>query len=172
MADPFLSEIRIFSFNFAPRGWALCNGQILNINQNNALYSLLSTMYGGDGKTTFALPDLRGRVAKQISSSIPQGRLGGSESVTLTVNQIPAHTHTVVGTSVAATSPIADGLIPAVASTRRGNIPNLYTTAGNMVPLNPATVDAAGNSAQHNNCQPSLVLNFCIATTGIYPPRS
>lgn len=169
MADPFLSEIRLFSFNFAPQGWSTCDGQTLQISQNNALYSLISTYYGGDGRTTFQLPDLRGRTPIHSSSSYKIGAKGGSETVVLTENTIPPHTHSLEATTT-----------PAASNTPAGNVLSLlpsdkaeYAAATTVdTTLNAGAVASTGNSAGHNNMQPSLVINFCIAMTGIYPPRS
>lgn len=172
MADPFLSEIRLFSFNFAPQGWATCDGQTLQINQNNALYSLISTYYGGDGKTTFNLPDLRGRTPMHwisSNSAYKLGAKGGSETVTLTTDTIPAHTHSLEATtSVAASNTPASNVLAVLPADK----PEYRPASDANKTLNAGAVAVAGGSAAHNNMQPSLVINFCIALTGIYPPRS
>ncbi|HEX2913782.1 MAG TPA: tail fiber protein [Chloroflexia bacterium] len=166
--DPFLGEIRLFAGTFAPKGWAFCNGQILAINQNQALFSLLGTFYGGNGITTFALPDLRGKLPVHWSSTIPIGTQGGEEQHTLIQNEMPAHNHTVGATSTGGTAYNPAGHTQA-ASTSRDNI---YTAGGANGAMNPASVTAAGSSQPHENRQPYTVLNFIIALQGIYPSRS
>lgn len=166
MSEPFLGEIKIVSFNFPPRGWAVCNGQVLPINQNQALFALLGTTYGGNGQTTFALPDMRGRVPVHIGPTIAQGQQGGQEAVTLTTSQLPAHGHARAST-LQATSNNASGNVPA-GQPRRGVA--RYTDAGSAVVLAGAPV--AGGSQPHPNMQPSLVLNVVIALQGIFPSRN
>jgi microcystin-dependent protein len=173
--DPFLGEIRMVGFNFAPVGWALCNGSILNIQQNTALFSLLGTTYGGNGTTTFALPDLRGRVPVSqghgpLTSAYTLGQQGGAENVTLTGAQMPAHTHGLAANSAAgsATSPI-NGFI-ASASDSNGGAVTGYATSSNGA-LNAAAVTVSGGNQAHNNLQPYLSVNFIIATVGIFPSR-
>jgi microcystin-dependent protein len=170
--DPFLGEIRIFSGNFEPRGWAMCNGQLLPISQNTAVFSLLGTTYGGDGRTTFGLPDLRQRVPLHPGqgpglSDRQQGESGGQDSVTLSNGEMAQHTHTLQAASVAATSRSAAGnlLAPVVAP-----VPPYHAPVG-MKPMQPGVLGAAGGGAPHDNMQPYLVLNFIIALQGIYPPR-
>lgn len=168
MADNFIGEIRPFGFNFAPRGWALCAGQILPISQNTALFSLLGTMYGGDGRTTFALPNLMGRVPVGQGqgpglSPIEMGEAFGQEFVTLLSSEIPNHGHTVVAGDSAATSVNPAGKYPAI-STRP-----IYAN-GSKTPL--ASLAPTGQGTGHNNMQPFLAINYCIALTGIFPPRS
>jgi microcystin-dependent protein len=165
MSDPFLGEIKLLSFGFAPRGWALCAGQLLPINQNQALFSLLGTQYGGDGRVTFALPDLRGRVPVHIGGGIVPGQSAGAESVTLTTAQMPSHGHA-RASSLQATSVNASASVPA-GQPRRGVA--RYTNAGAPVVLNGAGV--AGGGQPHPNTQPTLVLNFAIALQGIFPSR-
>jgi microcystin-dependent protein len=172
MADPFVAEIRIFPFNFAPKGWAFCNGQILPISQNTALFSLLGTTYGGDGKSTFALPDLEGRAPMHPGqgpglSLHDLGETGGSESVTLLSSEIPAHTHGLVGSGVAAnrTSPAGNAIARASAGTPYG------PAAAPTAQLGPQALAPAGSDQPHNNMQPYLTLNFCIALQGVFPPR-
>lgn len=163
MAEPFLSEIRLFSFNFAPKGWAMCNGQLLPINQNQALFSLLGTTYGGNGQTNFALPNMRGRVPIHFGSGHTLGEAAGSSSVTITVQQMPQHTHSVTATTAEATVQTAAGNTFADAPGQ------IYNGAGPFTTVTPATVTNVGGSQPHMNMQPYLVLNFCIALQGIFP---
>jgi microcystin-dependent protein len=170
MAEPFLSEIRIMSFTFAPKGWAFCNGQILPIQQNAALFSLLGTTYGGNGVQTFGLPDLRGRVPLYTDNNqYPLGAMAGTPSVTILTSEMPAHTHTLLATKTAATTTDPTSQSLAIASDALGNV---YTTASQ-----PNTVMAAqaitptGGTQPHTNLQPYLSLNFCIAMVGIFPSR-
>jgi microcystin-dependent protein len=173
MTDQFVAEIRIFPYNFAPRGWAFCNGQLLPVSQNTALFSLLGTMYGGDGKSTFALPNLQGCVPVQQGqgpglSQRWQGESSGSDAVTLIQSEIPAHTHTLRGNTAVGDSPLPGANVPArPASTQ------VYqsTTNANLVPMAPQGLLPAGGSQPHNNLMPYLVLNFNIALQGIFPPR-
>ena len=162
MAEPFLSEIRIFSFNFAPKGWAQCNGQFLPINQNQALFSLLGTTYGGNGQTTFALPDLRGRAPISFGNGHTLGEKAGSSAVTINQQQMPQHLHFVLGADVAGTTPAAAGGVFAGAL-------DVYHTPDNLVAIRPDSVSSVGGSQPHNNMMPYLVLNFCIALQGIFP---
>lgn len=165
MSEPFLAEIKIVGFNFAPRGWALCDGQILPITQNESLYSLLGTTYGGDGRTTFALPDLRGRAPMHVGNGHRQGQKSGEESHTLSVTEIPAHKHT------AGASPAdADAADPNGATLGSAN--DLYRDATNLTPLHTATLANSGGGQAHNNMQPYLTLNFIIALQGTLPPRN
>jgi len=166
MAEPFLSEIRIMSFNYPPKGWAFCNGQFLPINQNQALFSLLGTTYGGNGQTTFALPNLRGRVPIHMSASHNLGEAAGSSAVTISQQTMPQHLHFMQATTAAATTPQPSGnLFANSGSTFYSNVQNLIATA-------PATVSNVGGSQPHNNMMPSLVLNFCIALQGIFPSQN
>jgi microcystin-dependent protein len=174
MADPFVAEIRIFGFNFPPKGWAFCSGQLLPLSQNTALFSLLGTTYGGDGKSTFALPDLEGSAPMHPGqgsglSLRDLGEIGGAESVTLLVSEMPFHTHTMQ----AAGAEIGDERGPidrAVARTTDVG-GNLYGPVANVVQLAPQALPPAGGSLPHNNMQPYLVLNFCIALQGVFPAR-
>ena len=168
MSEPFLAEIRMFGFNFAPRGWAFCDGQILPINQNQALFSLLGTTYGGDGRTTFALPDLRGRVPAHPDSSLALGQKAGEETVTLSAAQMPPHTHAGrLATSDQATSSDPTDRVPAQAP-RRGL--RAYAAPANAVAL--AGDQPAGDGQSHNNVQPSLAISFAIALQGLFPSRN
>ena len=169
MAEPFLAEIRLMSFIFPPKGWALCNGQLLPINQNQALFALVGTYYGGDGQTTFALPDLRGRGPIHAGqgpglTNHPQGEQGGTETVTLTVAQMPAHTHAPAASSAAGTSSHPNGNVWAASSTSD----NQYAGTSNTT-MNPATIGVAGGNQPHDNRQPVLAINFIISLEGIYP---
>ena len=167
MSEPFLAEVRIVGFNFAPRGWAFCDGQILPINQNQSLYSLLGTSYGGDGRTSFALPDLRGRSPRHIGGS-PGGR-SGEENHQLATAEIPAHDHPVQGTiNPSDTTDPTDALHGDAGSGRRPVTP--YRTGNNLTDM--AASGATGNSAGHNNMQPFLTLNFVIALQGLFPSRN
>lgn len=162
MAEPFLSEIRIMSFGFAPKGWAQCNGQLLPINQNQPLFSLLGTTFGGDGRVNFALPDNRGRVPIHVGSGHTLGEKGGEQAHTLSISELPTHTHVANANSSNATSPIAIANLLAAAN-------NLYAPATNLVALNASMVTNTGGSQAHLNMQPFLTLNFCIALQGIFP---
>lgn len=170
MPEQYLGEVRIVGFGFVPKGWALCNGQLMSINQNQALFALLGTTYGGDGRTTFALPNLQGRVPMHVdnnnSAFTPQGKNGGETTHTLTIPELPAHTHQAVGSSSnPATSPNALNNLWGY------NSNNPYApTAGSA--MNPAGISPAGNSLPHENMSPYLALNFIIALTGIFPSRS
>jgi microcystin-dependent protein len=169
MADPFLGEIRQAAFAYAPKGWALCNGQLLPINQNQALFSLLGTQYGGDGIRTFALPDLRGRSPLHASADVTVGARAGEEAHTLTVNELPPHSHALRGSNDLANSSSPVGNVTA-AKGRGGK--DIYAPGGSPVqPLSPQAIAAAGGSQPHNNMQPFTTLNFIIALTGIFPSR-
>lgn len=166
MAEPFLSEIRIMSFGFPPKGWALCDGQLLPINQNQALFSLLGTTYGGDGRVNFGLPDLQGRVPIHMGSGHTLGERGGEQGHTLSIGEIPTHTHT----AVAATG-VGDNPIPTsnLLSAAQGQ---LYGAPANLTSLLAGTVANVGGSQAHLNMQPFLVLNFSIALQGIFPSQT
>jgi microcystin-dependent protein len=167
MGTPYLSEIRIVSFNFAPRGWALCNGQTLSINQNQALFSLLGTTYGGDGITNFKLPNLQASMPLHQGNGFNLGNAGGEAAHTLTVPEMPSHTHTAQGVSTTATSPTATN------NTWAASTANPYNTQPPPnTTLNPATVAMSGGGQPHDNMPPYLVLNFVIALQGIFPSRS
>ena len=162
MAEPFLSEIRIMSFNFAPKGWALCNGQFLPINQNQALFSLLGTTYGGNGQTTFALPDCRGRTPIHVGGGHTLGEKAGEQAHTLSISEMPTHTHVINSSPTNASQPVATNAVLAAAA-------NLYSPAQSLTSLLPSTVSTVGGSQAHQNMQPYLVLSFCIALQGIFP---
>jgi len=166
MAEPFLSEIRIMSFGFPPKGWALCDGQLLPINQNQALFSLLGTTYGGDGRVNFGLPNLQGRTPIHMGSGHTLGERGGEQAHTLSISEIPTHVHTANGTSNAGNvAPLANNLL--------ANTPSLiYNAPGNLTSLQPATLANVGGSQAHLNMQPFLVLNFSIALQGIFPSQT
>jgi microcystin-dependent protein len=166
MAEPFLSEIRIMSFNFAPRGWALCNGQTLPINQNQALFSLLGTTYGGNGQTTFALPNLRGQVPIHEGSGHTLGEQAGSKAVTINIQQLPTHLHGFQGTNTTGTLNSPGGDVYGVSQTP------IYAQPGGLLTINPGTTGNVGGSQPHNNMMPYLVLNFCIALQGIFPSQN
>ncbi|HSS22805.1 MAG TPA: tail fiber protein [Pyrinomonadaceae bacterium] len=162
MADPFLSEIRIFSFGYAPRGWAMCNGQFLPINQNQPLFSLLGTTFGGNGQTTFALPDLRGNVPIHVGQGFTLGQKGGEQAHTLTSSEMPTHIHFLNAFSDNGDTPIAAGNLFASAA-------GLYGPPNSLTSLIPTTVSSVGGSQAHLNMQPFLTLNFSIALQGIFP---
>jgi microcystin-dependent protein len=166
MAEPFLSEIRLMSFSFAPKGWALCNGQLLPINQNQALFSLLGTTFGGDGRVNFALPDLRGRVPVHVGAGHTLGERGGEQAHTLSIAEIPTHTHVAQGVNVAATTADPSGAFLAVPPVGLGAD---YAPPTNLAAMNPSAVSNAGGSQAHLNMQPFLTLSFCIALQGIFP---
>lgn len=166
MSEPFLAEIRIVGFNFAPRGWAFCDGQILPINQNQSLYSLLGTTYGGDGRTSFALPDLRGRVPIHVSDSHRQGQKSGEETHTLSAAEMPNHDHVMQ----ASTSDAAQGS-PTDSVLAKSSTP-IYSKPNNLVNLNPAAIPNVGGGQAHENMMPSIAVNFCIALRGLFPSRN
>ncbi|WP_405079941.1 phage tail protein [Paenibacillus chitinolyticus] len=166
MSEPFVGEIRLFANNYAPRGWAFCEGQTLSINANQALYSLIGTIYGGDGVTNFKLPDLRGRVPIHVGSTNPLGQSAGEAAHTLTINEMPAHTHQVAASGNAGStfSPANNAWAVETA---------LYESpSAAAVSMNGGALSAAGQSQPHSNMQPYLAVNFAIALVGIYPPRN
>jgi microcystin-dependent protein len=170
MAEPFLSEIRIMSFVFAPKGWALCNGQLLPINQNQALFSLLGTTFGGDGRVNFALPDLRGRTPIHVGSGHTLGERGGEQAHTLSIAELPTHTHVFNGSSAGASTNVPTNNVLARGQASNGNPINYYDTAvTNLVAMNAGSIANAGGSQAHLNMQPFLTLSFCIALQGIFP---
>ncbi len=172
--DPFVAEIRIFPFNFAPKGWAFCDGQILPLSQNTALFSLLGTTYGGDGKSNFALPNMQGNAPMHPGqgpglSLHDLGETGGSDTVSLLESEIPSHSHAVMAAPNVALVKLPG---PNVSMARSKN-GNAYTDqAGNLVAMNANAIAPAGGDQPHNNMQPYLTLNFCIALQGVYPPRT
>lgn len=177
MANPFVAEIRIFPFNFAPVGWAMCDGQILPISQNTALFSLLGTTYGGNGTSNFALPNLQG-YAPMFNGQGPGlsdhflGETGGSETVTLTASEVPVHDHTTFAQNGTGTSTNLSGNLPAIPSVNPRFPHQMYTTAAANVSMVDGSVASVGGGQPHNNMQPYLVLNFCIALQGVYPSRT
>jgi microcystin-dependent protein len=166
MAEPFLSEIRMMSFVFAPKGWALCNGQLLPINQNQALFSLLGTTYGGDGRVNFGLPDLRGRVPIHMGQGHTLGERGGEQAHTLSISELTTHIHFAQGTStVGAVAPTLNNIL--------ANTPALiYDGPANLTSLQPGTIGNVGGSQAHLNMQPFLTISFCIALQGIFPSQT
>lgn len=171
MSEPFVGEIRMFAGNFAPRGWAFCDGQLLAVSQNDALFSLLGTIYGGDGQTTFALPDLRGRIPLHAGAGpgLSPRRLGeraGAEDERLTVNQIPAHSHGFRANTAAATSETPQGQVLA-----QGVGVNFYSEAAQDAPMAPDMIANTGGSQTHTNLMPTLCVHFIMALFGIYPSR-
>ena len=163
MAEPFLGEIRVMSFNFPPKGWALCNGQFLPINQNQALFSLLGTTFGGDGRVNFALPNLQGRTPIHVGSGHTLGERGGEQAHTLSIAELPEHTHVAQSSSVNGVAVAPGGGVLAQRPT------HAYHGATNLVAMNPASLTNVGGSQAHLNMQPFLTLNFCIALQGIFP---
>ena len=165
MSEPFLAEIKIISWNFPPKGWAFCNGQLLPINQNQALFSILGTTYGGDGRVNFALPNLQGRSPVHVGDGIALGELGGETAHTLNISELAAHNHVPVGSTNAPSSPSASGNLWAKFST------NLYNSTTNTA-MNAQCITATGGSQPHENMSPYLVLNFIIALQGIFPSQN
>jgi microcystin-dependent protein len=164
MSEPFLGEIRPYSFPFAPRGWALCNGQLLSISQNTALYSILGTTYGGDGRTTFALPDLRGRASVHVGDGVTLGELSGEEAHTLTMTEMPSHNHLAKGNSDGSSSRAATANVWGQATA------NPYGTQATST-MSPSALAMNGGGQSHSNMQPYNVVNYCIALEGIFPSR-
>lgn len=163
MAEPFLSEIRVMSFNFPPKGWALCNGQLLPINQNQGLFSLLGTTFGGDGRVNFALPDLRARTPIHVGGSHTLGERGGEQAHTLSIAELPQHVHGARASSASgSTQDATDNVLGVVAS-------RIYTDPSALTSLSPSTITNVGGSQAHLNMQPFLTLSFCIALQGIFP---
>jgi microcystin-dependent protein len=166
MAEPFLSEIRMMSFEFAPRGWALCNGHLLPINQNQGLFSLLGTTFGGDGRVNFALPDLRGRAPIHVGSGHTLGERGGEQAHTLSIAELPEHAHTLSASSSDGNAPVPNGPSGNLLARSTSLI---YGPPGNLVAMNSGSVTNTGGSQAHLNLQPFLTINFCIALQGIFP---
>lgn len=167
MAEPFLAEIRIMSFVFAPKGWALCNGQLLPINQNQALFSLLGTTYGGDGRVNFALPDLRARVPIHVGAGHTLGERAGEQAHTVNIAELPQHSHVLNATSSAGQNTPSTSTVLAAS-----NPQPVYGPATNLVAMNPQAVANTGGSQAHLNMQPFLTLSFCIALQGIFPSQT
>jgi microcystin-dependent protein len=167
MGQPFIGEIRMFAGTFAPAGWAFCHGQPLPISENETLFQLIGTMYGGDGQSTFNLPDLRGRVPIHPGNGFVQTQAGGAEEVTLTVNQIPAHSHPLIATTATGTAASPQGSVLAASGSS-----NVYRPAPAAGALAPEAVGPAGGSQPHSNLQPYLCLNFIISLFGIFPPQN
>jgi microcystin-dependent protein len=170
MSEPFLSEIKIVSFNFPPKGWAECNGQFLPINQNQALFSLLGTTYGGNGQTTFALPNLRGQVPIHMGNGHTLGEAAGTTAVTINQQQLPQHLHPIQATS---TQAAANTNSPAPSRVlANSNFSQAWGSASGLEPFDPSSITSIGGSQPHNNMMPYLVLNFIIALQGIFPSRN
>jgi microcystin-dependent protein len=173
LATPFLGEIKLFALNFAPRGWHFCDGTLLAISSNTALFSLLGTFYGGNGTTNFALPNLKGRAPAHFgngqSQSLTLGETTGVETVQLTLPQVPLHSHAMKGTSAAGGAPLPNGHVLAAVTIAADHHYGLDTT---VQPLNPSSIENDGGGAAHSNMQPFLVMNYCIATSGVFPTRN
>jgi microcystin-dependent protein len=160
-----MMEIKIVSFNFAPQGWAFCNGQLIPINQNQALFALVGTTYGGNGQTTFGLPNLQGRLPMHMGNGHTLGEVGGQTAHTVTTQEMPTHIHMLTASDANGTQPIPTGNVLA-------QVNNLYTQPANLIALDPSTVSNIGGSQPHNNMMPYLVLNFIIALQGIFPSQN
>jgi microcystin-dependent protein len=168
MAEPFLSEIRIMSFAFPPKGWALCNGQLLPINQNQALFALLGTTFGGNGQVNFALPNLQGRTPIHVGNRHNLGEAGGEKMHTLSINEMPMHTHV-----LNATNTVGNTIVPSNAAVFANVAPSqVFSGAQNLAAMHPSVVSNTGGSQPHDNMQPYLTLSFCIALQGIFPSRN
>jgi microcystin-dependent protein len=163
MAEPFLSEIRIMSFDFAPKGWAMCNGQLLPINQNQALFSLLGTTFGGDGRVNFGLPDQRGRTPIHVGAGHTLGERGGEQAHTLSIAELPTHTHVLNASSLDANNALPGNNLFAKSPQQ------VYVSPGSLTAMQPTSVTNVGGSQAHLNMQPFLTLTFCIALQGIFP---
>jgi microcystin-dependent protein len=167
MADPYIGEVKVISFNFPPKGWAFCNGQLLPINQNQALFSILGTMYGGDGRVNFALPNLQGRVPLHAGSGFTVGQQGGEVSHTLTISELPAHTHSVNASSSNGDTALPANTILASSLNQSYRAPDQALTT-----LLPGSIGNAGGSQPHDNLSPYLTVNFVIALVGLFPSRN
>jgi microcystin-dependent protein len=165
MSEPFLSEIKVMSFSFPPKGWAFCNGQLLPINQNQALFSLLGTTYGGDGRVNFGLPNLQGRTPMHMGDGHTLGELGGEQNHTLSISEIPTHTHTWGATNTVANAPNPTSNV-------LGGAAEYNASGSNAVAMYPGVLSSVGGSQPHLNMQPYLTLNFCIALQGIFPSQT
>ena len=177
MSEPYVGEIRMFAGNFAPRGWALCDGQLLAVSQNDALFSLLGTIYGGDGRTTFGLPDMRGRIPihQGQGPSLSMRRLGakfGAETERLTINQMPSHTHSARANSFTAESVDPRGAYLGNTTETGVELYDTFKSLSSIVSLNEKTISNAGASISHTNMMPSICVNFIIALVGVYPSRT
>ena len=171
MAEPFLGELRMMSFDFPPKGWALCNGQLLPINQNQALFALFGTTYGGNGQTNFALPNLQGLTPLHRGDGLTMGTSLGANSVTLNISQMPEHVHLVVADTT--TAPDPGGETPAGNKRLAASAPaNMYAAPGNFVAMNPGAIGSVGGSQAHENRQPFLTISFCVALQGIFPSQN
>jgi microcystin-dependent protein len=168
MAEPFLSEIRMMSFGFPPKGWATCDGQLLPINQNQALFSLLGTTYGGDGRVNFGLPNLQGRVPIHMGGGHVLGERGGEQAHTLSIAELPTHVHSLNGSSTAATTVTPDTNTVLSAS----NPQSVYGLSANVTAMSPSAIGSIGGSQAHTNMEPFLVISFCIALQGIFPSQN
>ena len=174
MSDPYIGEIRMFGGNFAPAGWAFCDGQLMPISENDALFTLLGTMYGGDGQETFGVPDLRGRLPMHFNGNHPQSEAGGVESVTLTVQQIPTHNHAVLTSKAPGSSGTPAGTLN-LADEGPAGITQIFTykqSAANQLGLNSQMVSPAGTSQPHDNIQPTLAVSYIISLYGIFPTQT
>jgi microcystin-dependent protein len=169
MSSPFLSEIRIFSFGFAPRGWALCNGQLLPINQNQALFSLLGTTYGGNGQTNFGLPNLQSRVAFHSGNGFTLGQVAGEETHTLSQSEMPTHVHTLTGNNAVVGAGANATVVSPIGSFWANDGKSIFSSSPPNSQMSPKTVSNVGGSQAHENRSPYLTLNFCIALQGIFP---
>ena len=165
MSDPYLAEVRLMAFDFAPKGWAKCDGQLLAINQNQATFSLMGTMYGGNGQTNFALPNLRGRIPLHWGNSLSQGTVLGEEAHTLTIGEMPNHTHTLSAAN-------ADGDDTNTPANMLGAFNNGYRGATNLIAIQASTISNVGGSQPHENRQPFLTMNWCVALVGIFPSQN
>jgi microcystin-dependent protein len=178
MAEPFLGEIKLFSFNFAPRGWTMCNGQLLPINQNQAIFSLLGTTYGGNGTSNFALPNMQSRVVVGFGTGLGlspynMGQTGGEENHALLLSEMPAHLHTVACKSTIDNSPTPTSPVGNVwTRENNGDAPYASTNGSGLSAMHPSAIQPVGNGFPHPNLQPYLVVNFCIALQGIFPSRN
>ncbi len=172
MSEPFLAEIRMIGFNFAPRDWAFCDGQLLPINQNQSLYSLLGTTYGGDGRTSFALPDLRSRTPVHVGDGVQLGQKGGAETITLTSAEMAAHTHTLHASTAAAADRTGSDDLLAVVPESEGETPYRAVEAATMIAMKSDSVSNNGGGQAHNNMQPYLTISYIIALRGLFPSRN
>ena len=174
MSDPYIGEIRMFGGNFAPAGWAFCDGQLMPISENDALFTLIGTMYGGDGQETFGIPDLRGRLPMHFNGNHPQGELSGTDTVTLTSQQMPVHNHAVLTSQAPGSSSVPSGTVN-ISDEGPAGITQIFTylqTAANQIAMNQNIVGPAGGQQPHNNIQPTLAINYIISLFGIFPTQN